>query len=139
MIYKCKISCSKDSLKEVRSFVKSSLRNHGISDLDMASMVLAMDEMLANVIIHTHHCDISHIVELKIEINQPEGVFFVIYDRDKIFDLQQYEPPSLDEIVKTKRKGGMGLILVKKIMDTIEIGTESGLNYCRLFKKVELH
>ena len=139
MIYRCKISCSKESLKEVRRFVKESLNNHGISEIDLASMVLAMDEMLANVIIHTHQCNISDIIELEIEVNNTNGVFFVIYDQHDIFDILKYEAPLLDDLVKSRRKGGMGLILVKKIMDNIEIGQESGKNFCRLFKRVEIH
>ncbi len=33
-----------------------------------------------------------------------------------------------------KRKGGLGIILVKKIMDEIEFESENGTNTCRLIK-----
>lgn len=137
MIYSRNISCAKESLITARNFVKESLGKHAISDLDVASMVLAIDEVLANLIIHGHKCNKEDQILLEVEIKNSTTIIFKIYDEDEFFNIEDYEAPTLKEIIKAKRKGGMGLILVKKIMDRIEIGQESGKNCCRLYKKID--
>ena len=56
----------------------------------------------------------------------------------RIFDITKYEAPEIDEIIKTQRKGGIGLILVKKIMDDISFNKTAGKNCCRLYKKADV-
>ncbi len=138
MKYSQEIACSKDNLRLVRDFIKETLNQYVIAEKEVHSMVLAMDEMCANLIIHTHHCNIDDSFEIQIIVTENEGVTFKIIDEHEMFDLLNYEAPSLDELVKTQRKGGIGLILVKKIMDNITIRTENGKNCCCLFKKVKV-
>ena len=138
MKYSQEISCSKDNLRLIRDFIKETLTIHAIPENEIHSMVLAMDEMCANLIIHSHHCNIAESFEIQIIISKRAGVTFKILDENEMFDLLNYESPSLDELVKTQRKGGIGLILVKKIMDEITFRSENGKNCCCLFKKVEV-
>jgi serine/threonine-protein kinase RsbW len=37
-------------------------------------------------------------------------------------------------VIKSKRKGGLGIILVKRIMDKIEFESIQNKNICRLYK-----
>ncbi|HAZ24758.1 MAG TPA: anti-sigma factor, partial [Algoriphagus sp.] len=37
-------------------------------------------------------------------------------------------------VISEKRKGGLGIILVRKIMDEIEFESDRGINTCRLIK-----
>jgi serine/threonine-protein kinase RsbW len=41
MNYKFKVGCSIENLKDVRDFIRTSLKNHGISDLEISEIVLA--------------------------------------------------------------------------------------------------
>ncbi len=97
-----------------------------------------MDEVCANIIIHAHNCNPNDFINIEISFLK-EGVQFIIKDKGLGFDITKYEEPSIDDIVKTRRKGGVGLILVKRIMDNIEFTSKDGNNTCMLFKKVELH
>jgi serine/threonine-protein kinase RsbW len=42
--------------------------------------------------------------------------------------------PALNNIVNEKRKGGLGIRLVKSIMDKVEYQKLQGHNVCRLIK-----
>jgi serine/threonine-protein kinase RsbW len=48
--------------------------------------------------------------------------------------LLEYEVPDLKKVIEEKRKGGIGILLVKKIMDEIEFESKNGKNTCRLIK-----
>ncbi len=134
MIYKLSISCSKDNLAKVRTFVEDALLQNQVGELDIHKLVLAVDEVCANLIIHSNHCDKRHRIEIQVNM-EPQQVIFSIKDRGIFFDFAAYQEPSMEEVVSSKRKGGVGLMLVKRIMDKIEFATEKNYNICRLTKK----
>jgi serine/threonine-protein kinase RsbW len=137
MNYKCKIGCKIDNLREVRDFVRDTLKHHGISEIEVSEMVLALDEMCSNLMIHAHHCNPDDLVEIKINIQKGRPVIFEIYDDGTVFDINTFTEPSINEIVNEKRKGGLGIRLVKSIMDQVEYLRGKDKNVCRLTKKVK--
>lgn len=135
MNYRYKVPCKKEKLKEIRSFVSKVLHKHSISEVQISTLVLAVDEVCANLIIHSHKCNPDDHIELSITIDDGQIITFDIIDEGDAFDISRYKEPSLGEIIKKKRKGGIGLILVRKIMDDIKlIPKEDGHNICRLTK-----
>ena len=136
MKYKYKVGCSIENLKGVRDFIRTSLKNHGISDLEVSEMVLAMDEMCSNLMIHAHDCNPSDLFELHILVDKNDPVVFEIIDDGTAFDINQFTEPSMDNIIHEKRKGGLGIRLVKSIMDKIEYQKLMDKSICRLIKNV---
>ena len=126
----------KEKLRDIRMFVSESLKNHPLPDVQISTLVLAVDEVCANLIIHSHKCNPKENIEISITIDADTIVFDII-DNGAGFDISSYNEPSLGEIVKKKRKGGLGLILVRKIMDKIEMITEDNQNICRLVKNIK--
>lgn len=137
MNYKYKVGCSIENLKGVRDFIRGALKDHGVSDLQISEMVLALDEMCSNLMIHAHHCNPDDLFELKIQVEKDHPVVFEIIDDGSSFDINQFSEPELGNLVHEKRKGGLGIRLVKSIMDKIEYQQASGKNICRLIKKVQ--
>jgi serine/threonine-protein kinase RsbW len=136
MKYSFKVPCKKEKLRDIRSFVKDVLDKHGLSEIDTSTLVLAIDEVCANLIIHAHQCNAKESFELQILVKANYGVIFDIIDNAEIFDISEYKEPKLEDIIKKQRKGGLGLILVKRIMDDIQIIQEPTKNICRLTKKI---
>jgi len=139
MKYKYKVGCSTENLKGVRDFIRTSLKNHGIVDLEISEMVLALDEMCSNLMIHAHHCNPNELFELHILVDKNDPVVFEIIDDGTVFDINQFSEPSIDNIIHDKRKGGLGIRLVKSIMDTVEYKQMKNKSVCRLVKKVHFN
>ena len=139
MKYKYTVGCSIENLKGVRDFIRTSLKNHGISDLEISEMVLAMDEMCSNLMIHAHDCDPNEIFEIQIMVDKNDPVVFEIIDDGNAFDINQFSEPSMDNIIHEKRKGGLGIRLVKSIMDKVEYEQQKNKCICRLVKKVQFN
>lgn len=99
-------------------------------------IILAIDEICANLIIHSNQCNPCREIEVSMELKKENQLCFEIMDKGVAFDLSGYEEPSLKDLVENKKKGGLGLILVKKIMDKIEFKCEKGKNICRMMKKL---
>lgn len=112
------------------------LQEHAVSDIETNMMVLAVDEVCANIIIHGQCSDEEEYVKITISFKD-DGVWFDIMDKGAAFDILTYNEPVLDDLIKTKQKGGVGILLVKKIMDKIEFNARPDQNTLRLFKKLE--
>lgn len=137
MNYSYRVPCQKEKLKDIRSFVSEVLLKHGVPEVQVSTLVLAVDEVCANIIIHTYKCDPDEYVEVSIEVDNEMNCTFDISDQGDKFDISQYQEPSMADIIKKKRKGGIGLILVRKIMDKVEVVQKEGHHVCRLTKKLQ--
>lgn len=136
MNYKINVGCSIENLKNVRDFIRGSLKNHRISELEVSEIVLAVDEMCSNLMIHAHHCNPDDLFELTIQVEKNNPLVFELVDDGTVFDINEFTTPGIDSIVHEKRKGGLGIRLVKSIMDKIEYERTGGRNICRLVKNV---
>jgi len=134
MQYNYKVPCAKKNLVDIRDFINKALQNHFDSEIDIHSMVLAVDEVCANLMIHSHNCNPNDSLELFVEVQKQE-VVFEIRDTGNGFNFKDYREPTIQEIISEKKKGGIGLLLVKRIMDKIEFIQNKNTNICRLKKK----
>lgn len=133
MKYRLKIYCNTTALADLRGFLQTTLSELQLSDKDQHQLTLAVEEVCANLIIHSHNC--NGLDQIKLEVQEtPEKLIFEITDKGKAFNLLDYEVPDLKKVVSEKRKGGLGIILVKTIMDEIEFESNKGKNTCRLIK-----
>jgi len=136
MKYTYKVGCSTENLRGIRDFIRESLNYHGVSDLEISEMVLAIDEMCSNLMIHAHHCNPDDLFELHIDVDRNNPIVFEIIDDGSVFDINKFHEPEIGNIIHDKRKGGLGIRLVKSIMDKVEYENSAGRNICRLQKKV---
>lgn len=136
MKHNLSISCSKQNLAKIRQFVQQTLDMYQVPDMESHKLVLAVDEVCANLIIHANNCNPGQQLELIINIQPTDNVIFEIKDKGVGFDISKYKEPDIEDIVTSKRKGGLGLMLVKRIMDKIEFTHEKNHNICRLIKKL---
>lgn len=131
-----RVNCTKKNLKLIRDFVTQYLEQLSLSDVLMNQMVLAVDEICANLIIHANNEDPTKYIYLT--ITEPnDGVQFEINDNGVAFTSHNYKEPDILEHVRIGKKGGVGIALVKRIMDKVEFTTRDGYNACLLYKKIK--
>lgn len=135
MKYKLKLYCDTQQLADLRIFLNDFLQKTSLSEIDQHQVILAVEEVCANLIIHSHGCNPKESIKIKLKKND-DGLVFEITDTGAGFNILEYQEPDLTNVIKAKRKGGLGIILVKKIMDKIEFETSGKENTCRLFKKM---
>jgi len=133
MSHKLNLSCCTSALVELRSFLQLSLKTYGFSEVDRHQLILAVEEVCANLIIHSHACNPKELIHLEVK-ELKKKLSIEITDKGDAFNLLEYEVPDLKKVIEEKRKGGIGILLVKKIMDEIEFESKNGKNTCRLIK-----
>lgn len=128
-----KLYCQKSKLSELRLFLTDVLWDIRLSEIQKNQVILAVEEVCANLIIHSHACNPEDSIMLDVTKDRNK-IIFEIKDFGEAFNLLEYQEPLLADVIKEKRKGGLGIILVKKIMDSIEFETTGSQNTCRLTK-----
>jgi serine/threonine-protein kinase RsbW len=130
------ISCSRSILRTLRAFTREVLERLGLPEVETNMLVLAVDEICSNLIIHAHNGDGNKAITVTI-LHEGAELVFEIRDQGSYFDFTQYVEPTLEELKDTQRRGGMGLMLVSRIMDTIHyFRDKDGHNVCRLTKNL---
>jgi serine/threonine-protein kinase RsbW len=101
-------------------------------------VVLAIDEAVANAIIHGNNNDATKRLELDLDIND-KRIFIEINDVG-LFDKELREQKiqkDLKDIIKDKQKGGLGLKLIYSIMDIVNFYTIENKSYLMMVKLIE--
>jgi serine/threonine-protein kinase RsbW len=127
-------------LNDMRRFVSDAARRFGFSEIEVGKIELAIDEACTNIIKHAYRYNPDGIIEIRISSqgannNQPGKFIVEIHDNGQPFDASHYSAPDMKEYFKKLRHGGLGIVLMKKLMDEVEYNTRSGPhNTIRLVK-----
>jgi serine/threonine-protein kinase RsbW len=113
------VASSTKHLKEVRSFIQSYLLEEGFGEREVSEIILAVDEAYTNIIKHAYENNSSHKVLIAIG-STPTQLWIELTDHGKHFDPAAYQAPDLMKRIKNKQRGGMGVYLIRKLMDVVE-------------------
>ena len=131
-----RISCSRHNLKVVRDFVTDYLKAYQLPDLQLNQIVLAVDEVVANLIIHANSEDESQHLDLALDVSNKQFGIEIFDDATSSYAPSTYHEPDLQDYIRQGRKGGVGMTLVNRIMDRVEFSTQGRRNVCRLYKQL---
>jgi serine/threonine-protein kinase RsbW len=113
-----KVPSSTANLALIREFVTSIGRQARMSDEDISQLELAVDEACANVIEHAYGHDISKEVIIRAIFDEDEVRISVI-DTGHGFDPEKLNTETLKELVSRRKSGGLGIRLIKSLMDEV--------------------
>jgi serine/threonine-protein kinase RsbW len=105
-------------LSKIRDFVFARAIDRGFPDSEAQKIVLAVDEACTNLIRHAFKLDKSKKICVSIE-SDPNNFTVNIIDDGNPFDPMQVNKPDMDEYFKQFKKGGLGIHLMKSVMDEI--------------------
>ncbi len=110
-----KIKSHFSELKKIRAFLKKNLKPLNLSEQDYYIIELSLLEICINVMRYAYPRKAG---EISLQIWQENSNLFIEIRDDGIpFDPGKIEAPDIQEILKSKKKGGLGVFLTKKLMD----------------------
>lgn len=123
-----------ERLIAVREFVSEAAHEFGFTDEDVSKIALAVDEACTNVIKHAYKFDPTKTIQVVVRTDN--GVFEIaIRDTGTQFNPAQVRRPDMKEYLSHYRKGGLGVFLMKSLMDKVEYEIAPGkMNEVRLIK-----
>jgi len=107
-------------LIEVRNFVRAVIDESSFPLDDANRIVLAVDEAVANVMEHAYEQQSNTNLEVDIIISASANEFNItIKDIGKDFSPDSVMDIDIQEHVKAGKRNGLGLFLIRKIMDEV--------------------
>ena len=111
-----------DSLAKVSEFVVEAARDAGLSSEEVYAVELAVDEACCNIIDHAYGGEGKG--ELNCSVIIDDGKLTVILsDHGKSFDPRSIPDPKLNVPIEKLKPRGVGLYLMRKLMDEIKYET----------------
>jgi anti-sigma regulatory factor (Ser/Thr protein kinase) len=109
---------SLESLAEVRRFVGVSLKALACGGA-MESMTLAVDEVLANLVMHGFAGEDDGSVRITVQRDGSDAII-VVEDNGPSFDPSRAIVPDLDLDWESRPVGGLGWFLVRQLVDRLQ-------------------
>jgi anti-sigma regulatory factor (Ser/Thr protein kinase) len=109
-------------LATIRHFIMVSCRDLGLDEQVTWDLELAVDEACTNVIEHAYEGQAGEIM-VSVE-TLGDAVKVIIHDRGLPFDPQAVPVPDPTAPLEERQPGGLGLFLMRQVMDSVEFKFE---------------
>lgn len=129
------VSASTENLALIRAFVAEQALKNGLAEKTIDEIRLAVDEAFTNIIKHAYNFDSNKKVSLK--TGMENATFWIsICDEGKPYDPGTYTEPNIADRIKEGKRGGVGVFLIKKLMDKVEYRSFGHKNEIKLIKNL---
>jgi serine/threonine-protein kinase RsbW len=113
-----KFSARFEFLDEIREFVAQVARKGGFSEKMVYALQLAADEAASNIIEHAYEGVADAFLDVTCDM-QGDTIVISMHDTGKSFDPSTVQEPNLTTDLSERQIGGLGIFLMRKIMDTV--------------------
>jgi serine phosphatase RsbU (regulator of sigma subunit)/putative methionine-R-sulfoxide reductase with GAF domain/anti-sigma regulatory factor (Ser/Thr protein kinase) len=107
-----------DKLDALREFASQAARDAGMDDSETYAVELAVDEACTNIIEHAYQGENRGEIECTCESND-KNLTVVLRDHGSPFDPSTVQPPDLEADIDDRAVGGLGVYLMKQLMDEV--------------------
>ncbi|MGA3244427.1 MAG: ATP-binding protein [Bacteroidota bacterium] len=108
-----------ENLLEVREFVLKAARQFGFEEEEASKIVLAVDEACTNVIKHAYQYAPDRKIEIVIRPDK-DRLQITVIDDGRAFNPSIAKLPDLKQHLSHYRRGGLGIYLMRTLMDKVE-------------------
>ena len=117
------------------NFMESATQTMGIEKTDARKLRLAVEEAVVNVINYAYPVGTEGTVEVRLMSNA-QRIKIMIIDSGVAFDPTAKEKVDTTLLAEERQIGGLGILLVRELMDTINYEREDGKNILTLIKNL---
>jgi serine/threonine-protein kinase RsbW len=124
-----------DNLSSIRNFIREFAEEIGIAGNDVGNIILAVDEACTNIIKHAYKSYPDGQIIIKLKYSDKKFTI-LIKDYGISFEPEQIPDPDLQKYYRQRKVGGLGLYLMRSLMDEVEYVSVPGkYNQVSLSKK----
>lgn len=106
---------------------------NGLAPASCDALRLAVDEALSNILRHAYDAPADPAVTID-AVADGLAIEVVLTDRGRPFSPLEWSPPRLDGGASDRAVGGLGIHLMRTLVDQVDYRREDGLNRLRLRK-----
>jgi serine/threonine-protein kinase RsbW len=127
-----------ENLSLIRDFISDKASESGLSNEEVENIMLAVDEACTNIIKHAYKSFPDGKIIIKVDYNS-DKLLITIIDYGSTFDPLIVPDPDLQKYYRDGRVGGLGMYLMKSLMDDIKYTSVPGkYNQVLLSKRIKV-
>ena len=126
-------------LATIREEVTKVVEKSAFKDRERKLIIVAVDEAVTNIMEHAYDNDLEGELDVELILEYDATRFEVIIrDSGKEFDPRSLEVPDVKKHIKNGQKHGLGIFLIRQIMDEINYNFVQGVrNELQMIKYVD--
>ncbi len=123
--HELRITADMQHLERVRSEVSEAIRVGGFEEAFTNRILIAVDEAVTNIIEHGYEGPEKGQIDIICEV-EPDTFTISIIDQGEAFDPRTMTDIDIQRHVAQGKAGGLGIFLIRKIMDVVDYHHETG-------------
>jgi serine/threonine-protein kinase RsbW len=126
-----------DSLPALSDFVADASRTLGLDAESAHAVQLAVEEACANVIQHGAPTNQPGPLSIAVDLcRDGQDCTVTLRDRGTPFDPTSHPLPDLSPRLRKRRPGGLGVYLIRRLMDQVSYQVQDGVNTLTMVKRL---
>src|SRR5258708_1717080 len=134
-MYRLEVEAKDIELLTIKDFVQRVCDAAGCGSKETATIKLAIDEACSNIIRHAYQGKQDGKITLEVGISFMDLKIKII-DYGNPFDFRGIKDPDLNHYVDIGKKGGLGIWLIKKVMNRVNYHAYPGRNELTLYRRL---
>ena len=130
------VEADRQNLLEVQSFIDEQLEEVGCPMLTQTAIDIAVEELFVNIANYAYN-QVKGVAVVQVSVHEePLSVEITFIDNGKQYDPLAKPDPDTTLSVKERKKGGLGIFMVKKSMDSVTYEYKDGKNILTISKNL---
>ncbi|MCL2844468.1 MAG: ATP-binding protein [Chitinivibrionia bacterium] len=117
----------------VQNFVAEELEVFGCPIKEQTKIAIAVEEVFVNIANYAYDHPVGNI---NVRISGGEEIIIDFEDNGRPYNPLKNADPDITKSAEEREIGGLGVFMVKKIMDAVEYKHEDGKNILTIHKKI---
>jgi serine/threonine-protein kinase RsbW len=127
------LSAELRNLELMTRFVRNGAEEYGFGSKDMNRIQLAAEEVLVNIISYAYP-DKNGDLQITYDIEEGKGLVMRVIDWGIPFDPLLVPEPDIEAPIEDRKIGGLGIFIIRNIMDEVSYNREGDRNILTLIK-----
>lgn len=121
-------------LHTMRVLTRTLAGSMGFGETESDKAALAVEEALTNVMEHAYHGENTHKLQIIFELKGERFQVRIVHNGDQVTHSDIAGAEDLSNYYRQKKKGGLGIILMRKCMDEVTYKSGRRQNECCMVK-----
>ncbi len=130
------VPASVDQLDTVQDFISERLEQYECPMKAMMAIEIAVEEIFVNIASYAYRPEVGEATVCCEVCEDPLEVTIQFLDHGKPFNPLEKDDADTSQEALLDREGGLGILMVKKSMDSVSYSYENGKNILTILKKM---
>jgi len=113
------VNSTTENLSLIRDFISQLASSAGFNEGSIGKIILAVDEACTNIIKHAYKYSIDGHINISVSILDDKFSVSIV-DNGAHFNPAEVPEPDLKKYHQMRKSGGLGIFLMKKLMDEVK-------------------